>query len=150
MEGIATQHSPPSRPQYVVPSLPLPRHEQQFVAFCSVSTATFFLPTRSWSMRMSFIELERKVVHPVSTPFGSILLQKPWHTVNNKKVFSRIVGSRHIQTRLVEPSANSLNSGDVFIVVTPKEVHLWNGRDATIMKKAKVNRIALFFFDVHK
>ncbi|XP_015764099.1 PREDICTED: supervillin-like [Acropora digitifera] len=49
----------------------------------------------------------------------------------------QIKGSRHIQTRLVEPSANSLNSGDVFIVVTPKEVHLWNGRDASIMKKAK-------------
>ena len=45
----------------------------------------------------------------------------------------------------MEPSANSLNSGDVFIVVTPKEVHLWNGRDASIMKKAKVNQIARFF-----
>ena len=73
---------------------------------------------------------------------------KTWHTVNNKKVSSCIAGSRHIQTRLVEPSANSLNSGDVFIVVTPKEVHLWNGRDASIMKKAKVNQIALFFFNV--
>lgn len=49
------------------------------------------------------------------------------------------LGARHIQTRLVEPSAKSLNSGDVFILVTPKEMHLWNGRDASIMKKAKVS-----------
>ncbi|XP_068758253.1 uncharacterized protein [Montipora capricornis] len=49
----------------------------------------------------------------------------------------QIKGSRHIQTRLVEPSVKSLNSGDVFILVTPKDVHLWNGKDASIMKKAK-------------
>lgn len=49
----------------------------------------------------------------------------------------QIKGSRHIQTRLVQPSAKSLNSGDVFVLVTPKEIHLWNGKDASIMKKAK-------------
>ena len=52
-----------------------------------------------------------------------------------------VVGSRHIQTRLVEPSIKSLNSGDVFVLVTPKEIHLWNGKDASIMKKAKVKFI---------
>ena len=50
----------------------------------------------------------------------------------------RFLGSRHVQTRLVEPSVKSLNSGDVFVLVTPKELHLWNGKDASIMKKAKV------------
>ena len=49
-----------------------------------------------------------------------------------------VSGSRHLQTRLVEPSAKSLNSGDVFVLVTPKVVHLWNGTDANVMKKAKV------------
>ncbi|KAL9959859.1 hypothetical protein ACROYT_G033223 [Oculina patagonica] len=49
----------------------------------------------------------------------------------------QIKGARHIQTRLVEPSVKSLNSGDVFVLVTPKEVHLWNGKDASVMKKAK-------------
>ena len=48
------------------------------------------------------------------------------------------LGSRHIQTRLVEPSVKSLNSGDVFVLVTAKDIHLWNGKDASIMKKAKV------------
>lgn len=57
------------------------------------------------------------------------------------------VGSRHIQTRLVEPSAKSLNSGDVFILVTPKEIHLWNGKDASIMKKAKVTCQMYFFIN---
>lgn len=63
-------------------------------------------------------------------------------TLFNKRTdcifFSSALGSRHIQTRLVEPSAKSLNSGDVFVLVTPKEIHLWNGKDANIMKKAKV------------
>lgn len=49
----------------------------------------------------------------------------------------QIKGSRHIQTRLVEPSVKSLNSGDVFVLVTAKDIHLWNGKDASIMKKAK-------------
>ena len=49
-----------------------------------------------------------------------------------------LLGSRHIQTRLVEPSVKSMNSGDVFVLVTPKDLHLWNGKDTSIMKKAKV------------
>lgn len=61
---------------------------------------------------------------------------------SNKQIVSvfnfTLLGSRHVQTRLVEPSVKSLNSGDVFVLVTPKELHLWNGKDASIMKKAKV------------
>ena len=47
-------------------------------------------------------------------------------------------GARNVQTRLVEPSVASMNSGDVFILVTPKLVHQWNGKFCSIMEKARV------------
>ncbi|EDO29784.1 predicted protein [Nematostella vectensis] len=49
----------------------------------------------------------------------------------------QIKGYRHLQTRLVEPSVKSLNSGDAFVLVTPKSVYVWIGRSANIMKKAR-------------
>ena len=36
-----------------------------------------FLPTRSWSMRISSIELKWKVVHPMSTPLGNKRAWRP-------------------------------------------------------------------------
>lgn len=43
-----------------------------------------------------------------------------------------------MQTRLVEPSVESLNSGDTFLLVTDKHLHVWLGKDANVMKKSKV------------
>lgn len=48
------------------------------------------------------------------------------------------LGRRHVQTVLVEPSSASLNSGDVFILVTERELIQWVGAKANIMEKAKV------------
>ena len=47
-------------------------------------------------------------------------------------------GGRHIQTRLIEPKTSLMNSGDVFVLVTPKYVHQWNGKNCSIMEKARV------------
>ena len=47
-------------------------------------------------------------------------------------------GHRHMQTRLVEPTVESLNSADSFILVTEKFLHVWNGKDSNVMKKSKV------------
>lgn len=43
-----------------------------------------------------------------------------------------------MQTRLVEPSVESLNSADSFILVTEKYLHVWNGKDSNVVKKSKV------------
>ena len=43
-----------------------------------------------------------------------------------------------MQTRLVEPSVESLNSADSFLLVTEKYLHVWNGKDSNVMKKSKV------------
>ena len=54
------------------------------------------------------------------------------------KIFA-ILGARHVQTRLVEPKTSSMNSGDVFVLVTPKYVHQWNGKNCSIMEKSRVS-----------
>ena len=48
-------------------------------------------------------------------------------------------GRRHVQTRLVEPSGSSLNSGDVFIVVAEDKLFHWVGKSANIIEKARVS-----------
>lgn len=59
------------------------------------------------------------------------------------------LGARHIQARLIEPKTASMNSGDVFVLVTPKYVHQWNGKNCSIMEKARVRNChcgSIFFF----
>lgn len=40
--------------------------------------------------------------------------------------------------RLVEPTAHSLNSGDCFLLITPKHCYMWSGEFANVIEKAKV------------
>ncbi|XP_034750638.1 supervillin isoform X2 [Etheostoma cragini] len=53
-----------------------------------------------------------------------------------------IKGRRHVQVRLVEPSARSLNSGDCFLLVTPEHCILWSGEFANEQEKAKASELA--------
>lgn len=48
------------------------------------------------------------------------------------------LGRRHVQTRLVEPRASSLNSGDCFLLVTPEHCFVWTGEFSNVIEKAKV------------
>ncbi len=48
-------------------------------------------------------------------------------------------GRKHIQTRLVEPSVTSLNSGDVFLLVSGKQLFNWVGKSANVIEKARVS-----------
>ena len=48
-------------------------------------------------------------------------------------------GRRHVQTRLVEPRAPSLNSGDCFLLLSPHHCFLWVGEFANVIEKAKVS-----------
>lgn len=54
-------------------------------------------------------------------------------------------GRRHVQTRLVEPRASSLNSGDCFLLVTPEHCFVWIGEFSNVIEKAKVSVIAVAF-----
>lgn len=44
--------------------------------------------------------------------------------------------------RLVEPTARSLNSGDCFLLITPKCCFMWSGEFANVIEKAKVAPLA--------
>ncbi|XP_061568583.1 supervillin [Cololabis saira] len=66
--------------------------------------------------------------HP---PFSSLML-------------IHIKGRRHVQVRLVEPSARSLNSGDCFLLVTPEHCVAWTGEFANEQERAKASELASF------
>lgn len=51
-------------------------------------------------------------------------------------------GRRHIQTRLVEPRASSLNSGDCFLLITPQHCFIWIGEFANVIEKSKVGYVS--------
>ncbi|XP_063318876.1 supervillin-like isoform X5 [Pelmatolapia mariae] len=56
----------------------------------------------------------------------------------------QVKGRRHVQTRLVEPRASSLNSGDCFLLVTPEHCFVWMGEFSNVIEKAKANDLATF------
>ena len=48
-----------------------------------------------------------------------------------------ITGRRNCQTRLVQPIAHSINSGDAFILVVPDRVYVFLGQFCNVIEKAK-------------
>ncbi|XP_033913426.3 supervillin-like isoform X2 [Acipenser ruthenus] len=62
----------------------------------------------------------------------------------NKLMLIQIKGRRHVQVRLVEPTAKSLNSGDCFLLITPENCYLWTGEFANVIEKAKASELASF------
>uniref|UniRef100_A0A8C9AMV8 Supervillin n=1 Tax=Prolemur simus TaxID=1328070 RepID=A0A8C9AMV8_PROSS len=54
----------------------------------------------------------------------------------------QIKGRRHVQTRLVEPRASSLSSGDCFLLLSPHHCFLWVGEFANVIEKAKASELA--------
>ncbi|XP_061083315.1 supervillin isoform X2 [Conger conger] len=61
-----------------------------------------------------------------------------------KLMLIHIKGRRHVQVRLVEPTARSLNSGDCFLLITPKHCYLWTGEFANVIEKAKASEMASY------
>ncbi|XP_077406398.1 supervillin [Vanacampus margaritifer] len=64
----------------------------------------------------------------------------PFH----KLMLIRIKGRRHVQVRLLEPTSKSLNSGDCFLLITPKHCFMWSGEFANVIEKAKASEMASF------
>uniref|UniRef100_A0AAQ5ZEW1 HP domain-containing protein n=1 Tax=Amphiprion ocellaris TaxID=80972 RepID=A0AAQ5ZEW1_AMPOC len=61
-----------------------------------------------------------------------------------KLMLLQVKGRRHVQTRLVEPRASSLNSGDCFLLITPHNCFIWTGEFANIIEKSKASELANF------
>ncbi|CAL8304515.1 unnamed protein product [Merluccius merluccius] len=61
-----------------------------------------------------------------------------------KTLFEQLKSGRQVQTRLVEPSAGSLNSGDCFLLITKEHCTLWSGEFANAAEKAKAMELAAY------
>ncbi|XP_045066461.1 supervillin isoform X10 [Coregonus clupeaformis] len=61
-----------------------------------------------------------------------------------KLMLMQVKGRRHVQTRLVEPRASSLNSGDCFLLITSHHCFVWTGEFANVIEKAKAAELAQF------
>ncbi|XP_071451074.1 supervillin isoform X2 [Hetaerina americana] len=53
-----------------------------------------------------------------------------------------IKGRRHVQTRLVEPVAKSINHGDTYVLVTQHEVYNWIGDYSNVIERSRSAEIA--------
>ncbi|XP_033608263.1 uncharacterized protein LOC111866670 isoform X5 [Cryptotermes secundus] len=55
----------------------------------------------------------------------------------------QVKGRRHVQTRLVEPVASSINSGDNYVLVTPTEVYNYVGRYSNVIERSRGAEVAM-------
>ncbi|KAM9308207.1 supervillin [Gastrophryne carolinensis] len=67
-----------------------------------------------------------------------------------KLMLIQIKGRRHVQSRLVEPRASSLNSGDCFLLISPHFCFLWVGEFANVIEKAKASELATIIQTKHE
>ncbi|KAI4497986.1 hypothetical protein M0802_006810 [Mischocyttarus mexicanus] len=70
------------------------------------------------------------------------------NTINKLRPYKDLMlimvkGRRHVQARLVEPVANSINSGDTYVLVTKSEVYNYMGKYSNVIEKARAAEIAL-------
>ncbi|XP_078280646.1 supervillin-like [Rhinoraja longicauda] len=74
---------------------------------------------------------EQPLSNSTSLPFSKLMLLQ-------------VKGRRHVQVRLVEPRATSLNSGDCFLLVTAQHCFLWIGEFANVIERSKASELANF------
>ncbi|XP_072524581.1 supervillin isoform X2 [Salminus brasiliensis] len=83
------------------------------------------------SVSLRSVSISEQVTNNSATPYKKLMLMQ-------------VKGRRHVQTRLVEPRASSLNSGDCFLLVTPEHCFVWIGEFANVIERAKASEMATF------
>ncbi|XP_049889225.1 supervillin-like isoform X6 [Epinephelus moara] len=83
------------------------------------------------SVSLRSINISEQMSNNSAVPYKNVMLMQ-------------VKGRRHVQTRLVEPRASSLNSGDCFLLVTPEHCMVWMGEFANVIEKAKAVDMATF------
>ena len=80
--------------------------------------------------------------------FAAISLKSAKETMGSNQPTARsiylmqIKGRRQIQTRLVEPTYKSVNSGDCYILVTPTDVIQFIGRYSNVIERSRSTEVA--------
>ncbi|XP_061775557.1 supervillin-like isoform X3 [Nerophis ophidion] len=83
------------------------------------------------SVSLRSVNISEQVSNNSAVPYKKIMLLQ-------------VKGRRHVQTRLVEPRASSLNSGDCFLLVTPELCFVWMGEFSNVIERAKAMDLATF------
>uniref|UniRef100_A0A8C9YXB8 Supervillin n=1 Tax=Sander lucioperca TaxID=283035 RepID=A0A8C9YXB8_SANLU len=83
------------------------------------------------SVSLRSVNISEQMSNNSAVPYKNLMLMQ-------------VKGRRHVQTRLVEPRASSLNSGDCFLLVTPEHCVVWIGEFSNVIEKAKAIDLATF------
>ncbi|XP_062284538.1 supervillin [Scomber scombrus] len=83
------------------------------------------------SVNLRSVNISEQMSNNSAVPYKNLMLM-------------HIKGRRHVQTRLVEPRASSLNSGDCFLLVTPEHCFVWIGEFSNVIERAKAKDFATF------
>ncbi|XP_034008756.1 supervillin-like isoform X3 [Trematomus bernacchii] len=83
------------------------------------------------SVSLRSVNISEQMSNNSAVPYKNLMLMQ-------------LKGRRHIQTRLVEPRASSLNSGDCFLLVTPDHCFVWIGEFSNVIEKSKAKDMATF------
>ncbi|CAG9856246.1 unnamed protein product [Phyllotreta striolata] len=65
------------------------------------------------------------------------IFQAPWKDL----MLLQIKGRRHVQTRLVEPIADSINEGDNYILITPSAYYTYTGAHSNVIEQSRMSDI---------
>ncbi|XP_058262152.1 supervillin a isoform X4 [Hemibagrus wyckioides] len=104
--------------------------------FSAVALAGLASKENFSSVSLRSVKVSEQGSHNSAMPYkGTMLMQ--------------VKGRRHVQTRLVEPRASSLNSGDCFLLVTPQYCFIWIGEFANVIERAKAAEMATFIQTKH-
>ena len=72
----------------------------------------------------------RKVPHQALLPY-------------REKMLIQVKGRRFCQSRVMPPVAESINSGDCYVLVTPSQVFNWQGKFSNVIERARSAEIAM-------
>ncbi|KAL6475473.1 hypothetical protein MHYP_G00165130 [Metynnis hypsauchen] len=104
--------------------------------FSAVALAGLASKENFSNVSLRSVNITEQSSHSSAVPYKSTMLMQ-------------VKGRRHVQTRLVEPRASSLNSGDCFLLVSPHHCFIWIGEFANVIEKAKAAELATFVQTKH-
>uniref|UniRef100_A0AAR2L063 HP domain-containing protein n=1 Tax=Pygocentrus nattereri TaxID=42514 RepID=A0AAR2L063_PYGNA len=112
------------------------KQEKSDSGFSAVALAGLASKENFSNVSLRSVNITEQSSHSSAVPYKSTMLMQ-------------VKGRRHVQTRLVEPRASSLNSGDCFLLVSPHHCFIWIGEFANVIEKAKAAELATFIQTKH-